>query len=313
MALRWAAAGLAAAFSALVCLAVSRPSWRRTRLWLVTGIMSLGLAGVAFTMLHYVESACTVRYEGQTLVGGTELTPEGARYVAGNPSLTRDELLFDAAGNRDQVWTPASIAQCDLRMRLLHVGWPVSLCLGLLIVALWMGGASWWRPVPAPSSSFDTAPAGEPLPMMYDAFLSYRHGDPDAAFARWLLGELECEGYRVAIDERDFAPQRSFLAEMERCIRQSRFTLAIVSHRYFASGNAEEEAVIAKVLDMGDRKRRLIPLILEPVPMPVWMYGLSGINFAAKDPLVDPLEKIKQTLRAAASAAGPRTSGQSTD
>jgi hypothetical protein len=32
--------------------------------------------------------------------------------------------------------------------------------------------------------------------------------------------------------------------------------------------------------------------------MPVWMYGLSGIDFAAEDPLVDPLEKLKQTLRA---------------
>ena len=36
----------------------------------------------------------------------------------------------------------------------------------------------------------------------YDAFISYRRQDPDKAFARRLLKDLEYDGYKIAIDER---------------------------------------------------------------------------------------------------------------
>ena len=62
------------------------------------------------------------------------------------------------------------------------------------------------------------------------------------------------------------------------------------------SGNCQEEAIICKVLDMGDRKRRLIPLVIEPVSMPAWLYGIVGIDATKANPLVDPFEKLKSTL-----------------
>jgi hypothetical protein len=83
---------------------------------------------------------------------------------------------------------------------------------------------------------------------------------------------------------------------MERCIRESRFTLALISAQFLESGNTEEEALITKVLDLGERKRRLVPLILQRVELPVWMYGIVGIDFTAKDALVHPLDKVKATL-----------------
>ena len=97
---------------------------------------------------------------------------------------------------------------------------------------------------------------------VYDAFLSYRRDEPDRSFAHDLLNKLEGAGLQVAIDERDFRPEATFLEEMERCIRESRFTLAILSPRYLDSGNTIEEAIICKVLDMRERRRRLIPLLL---------------------------------------------------
>jgi len=39
-------------------------------------------------------------------------------------------------------------------------------------------------------------------------------------------------------------------------------------------------------------------LLLERVELPVWLYGLVGIDFCAENPLVDPMEKLKKTLRA---------------
>jgi hypothetical protein len=131
---------------------------------------------------------------------------------------------------------------------------------------------------------------------IYDAFISYRRGRPDEAFALRLLRKLEAAGYKVAIDRRDFKPNATFLSEMERCIKESRFTLAVISPRYLASGNCGEEAIICKVLDMGERKRRLLPLVIEASDRPVWLYDLVGIDFAEDEPLVPPFEKLKSTL-----------------
>jgi hypothetical protein len=130
----------------------------------------------------------------------------------------------------------------------------------------------------------------------YDAFLSYRHQEPDKAFAWKLARDLEAAGYRIALDARDFSPQATFLEEMERCIKQSRFTLAVSSPRYFQSGNTNEEAIITKVLDMDERRRRLIPLKIEATEMPFWMHNIVGIDFTEQQPFVDPTDRLKQAL-----------------
>ncbi len=131
----------------------------------------------------------------------------------------------------------------------------------------------------------------------YVAFISYRRQEPDKTFARDLLRRLEASGLKAAIDERDFDPAATFLEEMERCIKQSRFTLVVASPSYFKSGNCEEEAIICKVLDMAERRRRTIPLIIESVTMPVWLYNIVGINFTDADPLVNPHDKLIAKLR----------------
>ena len=111
-----------------------------------------------------------------------------------------------------------------------------------------------------------------------------------------MLDALEAAGYLVAIDERDFAANASVLQEMERAIRESRYTIAIVSERYLQSGHCEEEAIVTSVLDMADRQRRLVPLIIQRVEMPAWLFGLVGIDCTKDDALVDPIAKLKATL-----------------
>ena len=142
-----------------------------------------------------------------------------------------------------------------------------------------------------------------PAAQRYDAFISYRHGGADADVARQLLDSLEADGYTVAIDARDFAPNATFLQEMERAIRESRYTIAIISERYLQSGHCEEEAIVTSVLDMADRRRRLIPLIIQQVEMPAWLFGLVGIDCTSQDALVDPIDKLKATLGAPLRAA----------
>lgn len=131
----------------------------------------------------------------------------------------------------------------------------------------------------------------------YDALISYRNQEPDKSFARTLLTRLEDSGFKVAIDQRDFDPAGRFLEEMERCIKASRFTLAVVSTRYFESGACVEEAIICKVLDMAERRSRMVPLIIESANMPAWLYDIVGIDFTDSAPLIDPHDKLIRRLR----------------
>jgi hypothetical protein len=38
--------------------------------------------------------------------------------------------------------------------------------------------------------------------------------------------------------------------------------------------------------------------VIEPVALPVWLYGIVGIDWTKRDPLVDPFDKLTATLGA---------------
>ena len=298
-----AEAGRAKAFAALAAAAIvavavipillSRVT-RRRGLWAALAVSGLVLGIAAFSASGRIERRCTADYDGRPVVVGTELTPLGERYVAANPQLSRDELVFDAAGEVERIWTRGSIDRCRQQLAATYFLWIplLTVCLTAAILAVPAGPLA-AVPVAAGPGSRADRPAS---PARYDVFLSYRHGPPDADIARDLLETLEADGYRVAIDERDFPANASFLEEMERCIRESRYTVAIVSARYLESGNCQEEAIVCKVLDMDERRRRLVPIVIEPVSMPAWLYGIVGIFLTRADPLVEPLDKLRATL-----------------
>ncbi len=269
--------------------------WRgetRPKMWLVAAAATLALGIAAYVLADAGQRSCTARYAGRPIVIGTQMTPLGATYKLQNPELSNDELVFDAAGITARIWTAASIGRCRTLIGTTYFIWLPFLVVCLLasaqaIPATVLSPVRWDAP---------KRPAIADQPTRYDVFLSYRHDGADMTFARQLLDTLEAAGYRVAIDERDFPANASFLQEMERCVRQSRFTVAVISSRYLSSDNCQEEAIICKVLDMDDRTRRLIPLIIEPVTMPVWLYGIVGIDCTKVDPLVDPFDRLKATL-----------------
>lgn len=279
--------------------------WRRAGqplAWVAAALVALALGIGSFFAGGYVERTCTARYADKPVIIGGELTPLGVTYSQANPELSNDDLLFDAAGVPERIWTPASIGRCRALLGGSYFLWIPFLALCLLFFAHAVP-TSILTPV---SWKAAEQRVGMETPARYDVFVSYRHGGADKAFATELVSALEADGYRVAIDERDFRANSSFLEEMERAIRESRFTVALVSSRYLESGNTLEEATICKVLDMGDRQRRLIPVVIEQVAMPVWLYGIVGIDVTKRDPLVDPFDKLKATLGAPlAHANGP--------
>jgi len=274
----------------------------RPQTWFAVALVALAFGVGSFSAGGYAQRACIARYGDKPILIGTDLTTLGATYAQANPELSNDELLFDSAGVPERMWTRSSISRCRAFIGSTYFLWIPFLVVCLVATVQAMPTAtlpSVLRNALPPQRETETT-------TRYDVFLSYRHDGVDANVATQLVEALEADGYRVAIDERDFPANASFLQEMERCVRESRFTVAVISSRYLESGNCQEEAVICKVLDMGDRKRRLIPLVIERVSMPAWLYGIVGIDCTKPDPLVDPIDKLKATLGAPLASAGAR-------
>jgi hypothetical protein len=281
------------------CAAVWLVKGRGRMTWLAVSAAA-GLGAVALFIGHLdAAPGCVASYDGRPTVIGREYTREGLDHVRNNSDAARnpDLLLLDAGGVATEIWTPESVRSCGR-----WLGWGAIVPIPLLALALGSlvaGGRQRFIAVPPKTA----APAAvTTTPAVYDAFLSYRHTEQDRTLATEILESLEERGLRVAIDARDFAPNEHFLSEMERCIKQSRFVLCIVTSSYLASDHTSEEAIISKTLDMAERRKRLVPLIFERVELPVWLHGLVGIDFTP-EATVDPLERLLGLLRQKPAAA----------
>jgi hypothetical protein len=153
--------------------------------------MSAGAGVAAFLGLHWMERGCTAHYQDQRIVIGTELTDGARRFLDSERQWTNDSLLFDAAGNPELVWTRESVQRCGQRLLALGSLWVPLFGVSLVCAAAFAGSRFRLRPSRAPAA---TATPGE---LVYDAFISYRHGT-DADFARKLVEELEASGHEVA-------------------------------------------------------------------------------------------------------------------
>jgi hypothetical protein len=271
-------------------LAVSR-AFRPAVLVTLSLASAVAAAGLLFAHVNAM-AACLADYDSRLVVIGREYTPETVGYVGDNPGLSPSDRLLDAGGDPARIWTVASIRSCRF-----WVGWGalasiplVTVCIGALMASRRYRFSL--APAPRKTVAPPRAAAGT---VAYDAFLSYRHSEPDKTYATEILESLETRGLRVAIDVRDFAPNEHFLSEMERCIKESRFVLCIITSQYLESEHTSEEAIISKTLDMAERRKRLVPLIFERVELPVWLHGLVGIDFTPTAS-VEPLERLRGLL-----------------
>lgn len=111
----------------------------------------------------------------------------------------------------------------------------------------------------------------------YDAFITYRSG-PDSIVANSLYEILRRNELTPALDSFDFSPAETFLDEMARCVRQSRYTIALISERYATSHFTQEEAIMQQILDNREKQRRLIVVYIEDYPAPLWMQSRVGVR-----------------------------------
>ena len=277
----------AALVAAVACALLAAIRGRRLGMWIAVSVGSAA-AAVVLLFAHFSAIAgCVADYNGRPMIIGREYAADAAPYITANPGLASSDRLLDAGGEPERIWSAESIRSCRL-----WASWGGTAAIPLFaisVAALVPRGRPRVPPtpgrIPPPAAG---APAGAPV---YDAFISYRHAEPDRTYAVDLLESLERRGLRVAIDVRDFAANEHFLSEMERCIKQSRYVLCVITARYLDSDHTSEEAIISKTLDMADRRKRLVPLVFERVELPVWLHGLVGIDFTELAS-VEPTERL---------------------
>jgi len=264
----------------------------RSRVWTASAALSAA-AAIALLFVHLDAAAkCVATCDGRPVLIGREYTTAGAEYAKNNPGLAGSDLLLDAGGVPERIWTSSSISSCRF-----WTGWGGLLAAPLFVAALCaLIARRGYRVAAAPVATAPRTAAGTAQTAVYDAFISYRHTEADRARAEEILEALESRRLRAAIDFRDFAPNEHFLSEMERCVKTSRFVLCVVTSSYLESGNTAEEALISKTLDMADRRMRLVPLIFETVELPIWLHGLVGIDFTSAA-RVDPVERLIELVK----------------
>ena len=130
----------------------------------------------------------------------------------------------------------------------------------------------------------------------YDVFISYSHKD-EVWVRDWLLPELERGGVSVCIDYRDFEPGAPSLTEMERAVLTSHKTLLIVTSNYINSEWTEFETLMAQTLDPAARRRRIIPLMLEKVELPLRLSTLTYLDFYNPKTSREQLERLTHATK----------------
>lgn len=109
-----------------------------------------------------------------------------------------------------------------------------------------------------------------PTPITYDVFVSYRHAEPDQTWARnVLVPALDAHAFTVCVDYRSFELGAMVIESMAAAVQGSRYTVAVMSPRFFDSGFTTLERVMAQHLGLEARNRRLIGLVLEECQLPL--------------------------------------------
>ena len=99
----------------------------------------------------------------------------------------------------------------------------------------------------------------------YDAFLSYRHREPDQGWVRGvLLPRLKAAGLKICIDIGSFRLGAPLVREMGRAVEESRYSVAVLSPAYLESAFTDFEATLSEHLGLEESSTRLLLLVREP-------------------------------------------------
>ena len=121
----------------------------------------------------------------------------------------------------------------------------------------------------------------------HDAFVSYRHYEPDKSWVtRLLVPALRAGGVRVYLDTVDFRLGEPVIDAMTRGVEVSRYTVAVLTPAYLASSFTEIESLMAEHLGLENKQTRLLGVMREKVTprlsmrLRIWLDMTDDADFA---------------------------------
>lgn len=130
----------------------------------------------------------------------------------------------------------------------------------------------------------------------YDAFLSYCPADRPWV-SQTLVPFLEHLGLVLCLPERDFYLGATRVAELDRAVTTSRYTLCILSPAYLADTYATFTDLLAAHAQIESRLPRLIPLLRSPTPLSLHTRMTSILDATDDASLPATLDRLALALR----------------
>jgi hypothetical protein len=129
----------------------------------------------------------------------------------------------------------------------------------------------------------------------FDVFLSYHSGD--AEWVGRLRRELQAKGAKVWLDSEQILPGDRFAEVLERGLQASRTVALVVSRGSLASDWVKEEYYRALGLaNSTERRVRLIPVLIDSVPLPGFLASRSWADFRSADSFEQSVERLCKAI-----------------
>lgn len=129
---------------------------------------------------------------------------------------------------------------------------------------------------------------------MLSVFLS--HSSKDKAFTRKLAERLTEAGVRVWLDEAEINIGDSLLTKISTAIESTDFVAVIISHNSVQSSWVQSELQMAMSLELANKKVRVLPIVIEPCELPMFLRDKLYADFSKPDDFDAPFARLLRAL-----------------
>ena len=132
----------------------------------------------------------------------------------------------------------------------------------------------------------------------YDVFISYRQHEPEKSWVRQtLFPRLTEAGLRVLVDFKHFRLGAPLITEMERAVKQSRYTLIVATPAYFESSFTEFENLLSQHLGLEQAQHRLLLIMRETTELTLRLSYKLWLAMTTDEEFEENLPRLVEALK----------------
>jgi len=129
---------------------------------------------------------------------------------------------------------------------------------------------------------------------MASVFLS--HNSKDKPFVRKLAADIQKNGHVVWIDEAEIKIGDSLIEKIRDGLDKVDYVAAILSENSIGSVWVQRELDISSNREIAEKKVILLPLLLQKIEMPGFLYGKKYGDFTSEEKYSDSLNEVLEVL-----------------